>query len=247
VWLGAAGQATQRVKLGTAVTGLIHRYNPVVMAQQIATLEKLFPGRAFLGAGTSEAMNEIPAGLADWPSTGDQLRRAEEALTIITRLLDGETVTFDGEFFKTKRARLYVKPERRPPIYFTAFHEQAAEEAGREAGEIIVQTLASWASTDDAALEGSREWKGTLVDEHYTDPVADPVQVGRNGAAISDTTFQAQTIVASDPEKHVKQIKMMQKLGATAICVMNMSGADPHGTIRTYGEHVLPELRGESG
>ena len=65
--LGAAGQATQRVALGTAVTGLIHRYNPVVVAQQVATLEQLFPGRAFLGAGTSEAMNEIPAG-ADWPT-----------------------------------------------------------------------------------------------------------------------------------------------------------------------------------
>jgi coenzyme F420-dependent glucose-6-phosphate dehydrogenase len=273
VWLGAVGHATQRVRLGTAVTGLIHRYNPVVVAQQVATLEKLFPGRAFLGAGTSEAMNEIPAGLVDWPSPAEQLRRTEEALTIITRLLDGETVTFEGDFFKTKQARLYVKPERRPPVYFSAFHEQAAEvagrladgvwtlgdprkapaviaayrrgaeEVGRDPGEIIVQTLASWAPTDDAALEGSREWKGTLVDEHYTDPIADPAEVGRNGAAVSDKMFEAQTIVSSDPEKHVKQIKMMQKLGATAICVMNMSGADPHGTIRTYGEHVLPELR----
>jgi coenzyme F420-dependent glucose-6-phosphate dehydrogenase len=46
VWLGAAGQATSTVSLGTAVTGLIHRYNPVVVAQQLVTLEKLYPGRA---------------------------------------------------------------------------------------------------------------------------------------------------------------------------------------------------------
>jgi coenzyme F420-dependent glucose-6-phosphate dehydrogenase len=35
----------------------------------------------------------------------------------------------------------------------------------------------------------------------------------------------------------------MQQLGATAIVIMNISGADPLGTIRTYGEHVLPALR----
>src|SRR3954452_2057743 len=36
VWLGAAGQATKEVSLGPAVTGLVGRYNPVVVAQQIA-------------------------------------------------------------------------------------------------------------------------------------------------------------------------------------------------------------------
>jgi hypothetical protein len=32
-------------------------------------------------------------------------------------------------------------------------------------------------------------------------------------------------------------------MGATAIAVMNCSGADPEGAIRTYGEHVLPRRR----
>jgi hypothetical protein len=31
---------------------------------------------------------------------------------------------------------------------------------------------------------------------------------------------------------------------AQAVCVQNMSGADPLGTIRIYGEEVLPALRG---
>jgi coenzyme F420-dependent glucose-6-phosphate dehydrogenase len=35
----------------------------------------------------------------------------------------------------------------------------------------------------------------------------------------------------------------MEKLGATAVCVMNVSGADPLGMLRTYGQSVLPELR----
>src|SRR4029079_2959409 len=39
VWLGAVAHATTRAALGTAVTGVVHRYNPVVLAQQVATLE----------------------------------------------------------------------------------------------------------------------------------------------------------------------------------------------------------------
>lgn len=272
VWLGAAGQATESVSLGTAVTGLVHRYNPVVVAQQVATLEALNPGRAYLGVGSSEAMNEIPAGF-DWPSVGEQLQRTEESLEIITRLLDGQTVDFEGKYFRTSGARLYLKNERRPPVYMSAFGEQAAaiagrhadgvwtladprqapaviaayrrsaEEAGREPGQVILQTLASWAEDDDAALAGAREWKGTMVDEHYTHPVADPAEIYAAGNEISDTAFKAQAIVASDPAVHVRRLKAMKQLGPTAIVVMNVAGADPLGMLRMYGESVLPELR----
>ena len=172
VWLGAAGQTTERVSLGSGVTAIVHRYNPVVVAQQIATLETLCPGRAFLGVGSGEAMNEIPAGMS-WPPVAEQLARTEEALTIIKRLLDRETVSFEGEYFRTKSARLYLDYERRPPIYMSAFGPEAAEiagrladgvwtlgdpqkapaviaayrrgaeQAGREPGEIILQGMAS--------------------------------------------------------------------------------------------------------
>jgi coenzyme F420-dependent glucose-6-phosphate dehydrogenase len=130
VWLGAAGHATRAVAIGTAVTPLIHRYNPAVVAQQVATLEAMFPGRAFLGVGSGEAMNEVPAGL-EWPSPAEQLERTEEALTIVTRILDGETVDFRGRYFRANGARLYLRTDRRPPVYMSAFGEQAAEIAGR--------------------------------------------------------------------------------------------------------------------
>jgi coenzyme F420-dependent glucose-6-phosphate dehydrogenase len=272
VWLGAASQATRRVSLGTGVTGLAGRYNPVVVAQQIATLELLAPGRAFLGVGSSEAMNEIPCGV-DWPSVGEQLRRTEEALTIINGLLTGDRVDFEGEYFSARGARLFNVPERRPPIYMSAFGPQAAEiagrlsdgvwtlgdpkqapaviagyrkgaeKAGREPGEIILQTSVAWAATDEEALEGSREWKGTLVDEHYTEPIFEPGDIGHNGREISDEEFTRMGLISADPDTHVKKLKAMGQLGATAIVCMNISGADPLGTLRTYGEHVLPALR----
>lgn len=273
VWLGAAGQATSRIALGTGVTALVHRYNPVVVAQQAATLEALFPGRTFLGVGSGEAMNEVPAGM-DWPSTEEQLERTEEALAIVTRLLDGERVDFEGRHFRARGAYLYTRPERRPPVWMSAFHGQAAEvaghladgiwtlgdplkapaviaayrrgceEAGREPGEIIVQGLFSWAGDDELALEGAREWKATLVDEHYTGDVHDPARIQAQGREVSDRKFEAMAIVSSDPETHVKKVKRLQALGATIVVLMNVSGADPHAALRTYGEAVLPKLRG---
>ncbi len=272
VWLGAVGQATSEISIGTAVTALVHRYNPLVVAQQLATLEEMFPGRAFLGVGSGEAMNEVPAGMR-WPGTGEQLARTEEALTIITRLLDGETVDFEGRFFRAHRARLYLRTPRRPPVYMSAFHEgaaevagrladglwtlgdpqtapgmiaahrRAAEAAGREPAEIILQTLASFGATDEEALESSREWKGTLVDEAYTDDLPDPARIGAAGARISDAKYTAMSIVSADPAVHARKLKLLRGMGATAIVVMNVSGADPLGLIRAYGESVLPELR----
>lgn len=273
VWLGSAGQATQHVSLGSAVTAIVHRYNPVVVAQQIATLEAMNPGRAFLGVGSGEAMNEVPAGM-DWPSVNEQLARTEEALTIIQRLLDGERVDFEGRYFGTKAARLYLELDRRPPVYMSAFgpeaaeiagrladgvwtladpqqapgviaaYRRAAEHAGRAPGEIILQGMASWAEDDDTALESAREWKGTLVDQHYTDAVYDPAEVGARGSdQVSDLKFKTMGLIAADPDQHVRKIKAMQQLGATAIVIMNISGKDPLGMLRTYGEHVLPQLR----
>jgi coenzyme F420-dependent glucose-6-phosphate dehydrogenase len=273
VWLGAAAYATDHAQIGSAVTAIVHRYNPVVVAQNAATLELLAPGRAFLGVGSGEAMNEVPAGM-EWPSPAEQLARTEEALIIITRLLRGETVDFDGRYFKAKGAVLYSLPKRRVPVYLSAFHEGAAELAGRladgvwtlgdpqqapkivaayreacerskrEPGEIILQSVFSVAGSDEDALEQAREWKGTLVDEHYTDPVADPAEIYRHGESeVSDSQFTKQVIASSDPEDHVKRINLLQKLGATTIVLMNVSGGDPHAAIRVYGESVLPELR----
>lgn len=274
VWLGAAGQATNSISIGTGVTGLVWRYNPVVVAQQLATLEVMFPGRAFLGAGSSEAMNEVPAGM-DWPGTGEQLRRTTESLEIITRLLDGETVTYDGEFFRTRRARLYMTPERRPPVYLSAFHEEiaevagrlcdgvwtladptaapgviaayrrGAEAAGREHGEIILQGLASVAATDEEALASSREWKASLPGELYTDDIHEPRDIQARGEGVSDRRFTTANLVSADPDSHVRKLTLMRELGATAIVLVNASGADPARMIDLYGSSVLPRLRGE--
>jgi coenzyme F420-dependent glucose-6-phosphate dehydrogenase len=201
--LGAIAQATGSIEIGTGVTAPVHRYHPAVVAQFAATVQELSGERGFLGIGSGESLNETPAGM-DWPDTAEQVRRMEEALEIITRLLDGERLDHDGRFFRTKAAYLHTRGERRSPVFVSAFgpdaagvaarwgdgvwtladpetapeiidaYRSACDDAGKEPGEIILQAGFSWASDDAAALEGSRVWKATQPPEYFTDDWHDP-------------------------------------------------------------------------
>jgi coenzyme F420-dependent glucose-6-phosphate dehydrogenase len=273
VWLGAAGAATERVQIGTAVTPPGARYHPAIVAQSIATLERMFPGRTFLGVGSGESLNESPVGM-DWPPVAAQVARMAEALEVIGRLLDGERLDTIGHW-AMKGAYLHTRPERRPPIYVSAFGPRAAgvaarladglwtlgdpgsapemieayrsacEKAGREPGEIVLQSQFSWAEDDDAAFEGARVWKGAQPDEFYVDDWHDPREMQRHAEeSVSDDALREALIISSEPDEHVRRILDVEDLGATIVVLMNVSGADPLGAIRTYGDRVLPALRG---
>ena len=268
-WLGAAGVATSKLPLGTGVTPTGARYHPALIAQAWMTLERLFPGRPFLGIGSGEALNEVPVG-DSWPSVGDQIARLEESLALIRRLWDGETITEQGQFYNLVDCKLHTLADRHPPIWVSAFGPQAATVAGkygdgvwtlpdpdstpdvidayREAGgdgEIIFQALFSWASSDEAALESARKWKGAQPEEHYTEDWHEPQKMYENGESqMSDDEFKENAIISSDASEHVDHIRELEDMGATVIVLQNNSGADPLRAIEVYGREVLPALRG---
>ena len=216
VWLGAAAQATESAAIGSAVTPPGPRYHPVLIAQAWATLETMYPGRPYLGIGSGEALNEVPLG-AGWPGAGAQVERLAEALEMIRCLFEGKRLSGEGDHFATDGAYLHTRPDRRPPIYVSAFgpraarvagelgdglwtladpetvpglidaYRGAAEDAGHQPGEIVLQAAFSWAEDDDAALEGARVWKGAQPKEFYTEDWHDPAAMYEHGEAkVSD-------------------------------------------------------------
>jgi coenzyme F420-dependent glucose-6-phosphate dehydrogenase len=276
VWLGAAAQATERALFGTAVTPPGPRYHPALIAQAWATMEVMYPGRPYLGVGSGEALNEAPLGQG-WPAVGEQIERLEEALEMIRALWDGQRLSGAGKHFATDRAYLHTRPDRRPPIWVSAFgpeaaavagrqgdgiwtladpestpevldaYRGAAEDAGREPGEIVLQVPFSWAEDDDAALEGGRVWKGAQPKEFYRDDWHDPAAMYEKGEReVSDEELKESMIIASDPEAHVEKIREIEAMGATVVALMNNSGADPLAAIDTYKSSVLPRLDGSS-
>ncbi len=130
-WLAAAGQRTSDMVLGTSVLTPTLRYHPSVVAQAFATLGCLTPGRVFLGVGTGEAMNETPVTGGEFPGRKERRLRLAEAIELIRRLWSEERVDFEGDFYRTRKATIYDRPDEPVPIYVAASGPLAAKLAGR--------------------------------------------------------------------------------------------------------------------
>lgn len=117
---------------------------------------------------------------------------------------------------------------------------------GQAAQAIILQTGIAWHADDRAALEGARKWKPTQMSEVYLEDIHDPAKMQRMAEGkVSDEQFARDGfIVGSDVDRHVESIRELAAAGATVVCLQLIGDADPLGTIRTYGEKVLPALRG---
>jgi len=137
-WLGATGERTKRVLLGTSVVTPTFRYHPAIVAQAFGTLGSLNPGRIILGVGTGEHLNEGALGIA-WPDNRERFGRLREAVKLIKLLWTEDSVTFDGEYYHTRNATIYDKPAAPVPIYVGAGGPQVAKYAGR-AGDGLICT-----------------------------------------------------------------------------------------------------------
>jgi hypothetical protein len=49
--------------------------------------------------------------------------------------------------------------------------------------------------------------------------------------------------VSSDVDEHIARLRRLQELSPSVIVMQLIGQADPMGTIRVYGERVLPALR----
>jgi coenzyme F420-dependent glucose-6-phosphate dehydrogenase len=152
--IGAMAASTSRLEFATGVTTPLFRYHPAVVAQAAATLDRLSGGRFTLGVGTGENINEGPLGY-DFPKYAERNARMAEALEIMRRLLDGEKLTYDGEYYRTDRARLYSPPEGPVPILLAAGGPKSATLAG-ELAQGVVTSVKDPAETREKVIEPLR-------------------------------------------------------------------------------------------
>lgn len=130
---------TERVVLGTSVLTPTFRYHPGVIAQEVATLAGLAPGRVVLGVGTGEALNEEVMGAVagGWPKFGERMGRLAQAVDLMRRLWAGERVTAEPDpsgappYWPVRGLRLYDLPESPVPIWVAGGGPKIAAFAGR--------------------------------------------------------------------------------------------------------------------
>jgi G6PDH family F420-dependent oxidoreductase len=132
VWstIGAIAQATESMKLTTAVTCPTMRIHPAIVAQAAATSAVLLEGRFALGLGSGEALNEHIFG-DRWPEADERLEMLEEAVEVIRTLWQGGSRSHRGRHYRVENARIYDLPEQLPPILISGFGSKSTELAAR--------------------------------------------------------------------------------------------------------------------
>ncbi|UUO03143.1 LLM class F420-dependent oxidoreductase [Mycolicibacterium novocastrense] len=101
--LGGLATATERVQLGTLVTGNTYR-NPTLLAKAITTLDVMSQGRAILGIGTGWYELEHDSLGYEFGTFTDRFNKLGEALEIILPMLRGERPTVEGKYYRAKEA-----------------------------------------------------------------------------------------------------------------------------------------------
>jgi alkanesulfonate monooxygenase SsuD/methylene tetrahydromethanopterin reductase-like flavin-dependent oxidoreductase (luciferase family) len=108
---------TERIRIGSAAVLLPYR-SPLLVAEALAVMERLNPGRILFGM----AKGAFPMDDAHFRS--DPVRNREalyEAALLIERLLNEETVSYEGEYFSLEGARVVPAPSGKIPSYIATF------------------------------------------------------------------------------------------------------------------------------
>jgi len=101
--LGALASVTEKVQLGTLVTGNTYR-NPTLLAKAITTLDVVSQGRAVLGIGTGWFELEHDSLGYEFGTFTDRFNKLGEALDIILPMLEGKRPTVNGKYYRTQEA-----------------------------------------------------------------------------------------------------------------------------------------------
>jgi probable F420-dependent oxidoreductase len=117
VSLAACAVRTERIKLGLGVVMVPFR-DPVILAKQVATLDRFASGRLLLGVGLGFFRLEFEAAQ---PRLAKAPRGAilDERLEVLVRLLEAGEVSFEGEYANVRGVEMFPKPVQSPvPVYF---------------------------------------------------------------------------------------------------------------------------------
>jgi len=120
---------TSRIRLGTGVLILPQR-NPVYLAKEVATLDRLSRGRVDLGVGIGWQREEFAACGVDWAGRG---RRADEYLELLRALWCEDPARFNGRFWQLPDCRQVPGPVQRPhpPLHVAGESDAALRRAAR--------------------------------------------------------------------------------------------------------------------
>ena len=111
--LAGLSRETDRIRIGTLVTGMTYRH-PSVLAAQAVTVDHLSNGRLELGVGAAWNEEEHRQLGIDFPSAGERMDRLEEGVQVLKLLMTTDEATLAGSRYRLEHATLRPRPIQRP-------------------------------------------------------------------------------------------------------------------------------------
>ena len=266
-WLGAALAATS-LPFGV-VNAPGQRYHPAIVAQAIATLAEMFPGRFWAALGTGEASNEHVTG-DRWPDREQRRDRLGECVDVIRRLLAGEEVTHHG-LVEVDRARLWTQPTVAPPLFGAAVSAGTAawvatwadglitvnqdestlrrvldafREGGGDHAPVYLQVHVSWAAThEDALAIAHDQWRTNVFAPPVCWDLEMPAHFDEAARHVRPEDVTRSVLVSADPRWHADRLAGLLDLGFDGVWIHHV-GKQQLEFLDVFGEHVLPALHG---
>ncbi len=267
VWstIGAIAQATDGMKVTTAVTCPTIRIHPGIVAQAAATSAILLDGNFCLGLGSGEALNEHIFG-DHWPEADERLEMLEEAVGVIRTLWEGGVHSHRGRHYRVEHARVYDLPETRPPIVISGFGQKAVELAARvgdgyctvgpdgESVELFrsrsnngtfVQggVKVCWDEDENRARETvHRLWPNDALPGELAQILPTPAHFEQASELVTQEMLASEVPCGPDVDRHVETINAYKHAGFDELYV-NQIGPEQDAFFAAYREHVLPRVR----
>jgi 5,10-methylenetetrahydromethanopterin reductase len=151
-YLSAIALATSRIRLATGCINPFTRH-PVLIAMSAATLNEASSGRMILGIGTGFLPKLDQMGIPH----ARPVAFLKESIEIVRRLLQGESVTFQGRHYSLREVKpVLPKSERSVPIYLAGWKKQMLQLAGRLADGYLarpIESIQSLTALSDSLME----------------------------------------------------------------------------------------------
>jgi G6PDH family F420-dependent oxidoreductase len=248
------------------------RYHPAIIAQALATLGEMYPGRIWAALGTGEASNEHITG-GRWPDKATRQARLTECVDVIRRLLGGEEVSVDGQV-RVDRARLWTLPAEPPRLLGAALSVETARwcggwadglitvdqdteqlrrivdafrEGGGEGRPLVVQVKVAWAPDDATALAGAfDQWRTNVFPSALMADIELVDQFELAARHVRPEDLHDSVLVSSEPDRHAARLHELIELGVDELYVHQVP-KDQVGFIEVYGDKVLPQVGTRGG
>jgi F420-dependent oxidoreductase-like protein len=220
---------TERVKLGTLVTGVHYRY-PGILLKTATTLDVLSGGRAYLGIGAGWNERESRGLGVLFPPTAERFERLEETLQIAHQMWSGEVKPYRGKHYRLEEAMNNPQALSRPhpPIMVGGMGEKKTLR--------LVAQYADACNLFAYGGAGTIRHKLEVLQRHCED-------VGRDYEEIERTALGTANLgpESMGPDDVIEMCRDLSEAGIEHL-IFNMPNVHEISPLETFGQKVIPAV-----